>query len=148
MPALQKIATKKTFLRKNFLIFRQNLHLNDRSYKFFYIADNCDKILNGKQREFLRLVAGRKPSDEFSRKIARLAEDAKHNTQWKKQYMEWERQRTYDFESGKEAGARQKAIEAARSFYANGASIELISKSLNMTEERIKEIVMDLKVSQ
>ena len=27
--------------------------------------------------------------------------------------MEWERQRAYDFESGKEAGAEQKAVEAA-----------------------------------
>ena len=62
--------------------------------------------------------------------------------------MEWERQRAYDFESGKEAGislgAEQKAVEAARSFYANGASIELIAKSLNMTPEQIKKIVKDL----
>ena len=70
--------------------------------------------------------------------------------------MEWERQRAYDFESGKEAGieigkeagislgAEQKAVEDARSFYANGASIELIAKSLNMTPEQIKEIVKDL----
>ena len=34
--------------------------------------------------------------------------------------------------AGLEKGAQQKAIEDARSFYANGASIELISKSLNM----------------
>ena len=58
--------------------------------------------------------------------------------------MEWERQRAYDFESGKEAGAEQKAVEAARSFYANGVSIELISKSLNMTPEQVREIVKDL----
>ena len=62
--------------------------------------------------------------------------------------MEWERQRAYDFENGKEAGislgAEQKAVEDARSFYANGASIELIAKSLNMTPEQVKEIVKDL----
>ena len=100
----------------------------------------------------VKLVAGQKAGDNFSKKVARLAEDAKHNTQWKKQYMEWERQRAYDFESGKEAGiaigkeagAEQKAVEAARSFYANGASIELIAKSLNMTPEQVKEIVKDL----
>ena len=51
--------------------------------------------------------------------------------------MTWERQRTYDFEAGK----REKTIEAARSFYENGASIELIAKSLKMTEEQIREIV-------
>ena len=66
--------------------------------------------------------------------------------------MEWERQRAYDFESGKEAGiaigkeagAEQKAVEDARSFYANGVSIELISKAMNMTPEQVKEIVKDL----
>ena len=58
--------------------------------------------------------------------------------------MEWERQRAYDFENGKEAGAEQKAVEAARSFYANGVSIELIAKSLNMTPEQVQEIVKDL----
>ena len=42
---------------------------------------------------------------------------------------------------GLEQGSRQKAVEAARSFYSNGASIELIAKSLNMTEEEIREIV-------
>ena len=77
-----------------------------------------------------------------------LTEEAKHNTQWKRQYMEWERQRTYDFENGKEAGklegAQQKAIEDARSFYANGASIELIANSLKMTIEQVKEIVKDV----
>ena len=55
--------------------------------------------------------------------------------------MEWERQRAYDFESGKEAGAEQKAVEDARSFYANGVSLEIIAKSLNMPVEKIKEIV-------
>ena len=66
--------------------------------------------------------------------------------------MEWERQRAYDFESGKEAGiaigkeagAEQKAVEAAHSLYENGVSLEVIAKSLNMTPEQVKEIVKDL----
>lgn len=51
--------------------------------------------------------------------------------------MEWERQRTYDFENGKEV----KAIEAAISLHENGVSIEIIAKSLKLTEERVKEII-------
>ena len=38
-------------------------------------------------------------------------------------------------------GKQEKAVEAARNFYANGASIELIAKSLHMTEEQVREIV-------
>ena len=130
---------------ENICLEDNSLKLNDRAYKYFFIASNCDKILNEKQKAFMELVFGRKPSDKFTERLAQLTEEAKHNTEWKRQYMEWERQRTYDYESGKEAGiaegAQQKAIEDARSFYANGASIELIAKSLHMTEEQVREIV-------
>ena len=47
----------------------------------------------------------------------------------------------------KKEGAQQKAVEAARSFFANGASIELIAKSLGMTQEEVKEIVKDVAVT-
>ena len=46
-------------------------------------------------------------------------------------------------EDGRTEGRAEKAIEAARNFYANGASIELIAKSLNMTSDEVKEIVKD-----
>ena len=37
--------------------------------------------------------------------------------------------------------AEEKAIEAARSFYANGVSVDIIAKSLNKTVEQVKEII-------
>lgn len=36
---------------------------------------------------------------------------------------------------------RETEKKDARSFYANGVSIDIIAKSLNMTEEEVKEIV-------
>ena len=44
----------------------------------------------------------------------------------------------------REEEAQRTNIEAARSFYANGASIELIAKSLKMTVEQVTEIVKDV----
>ena len=44
----------------------------------------------------------------------------------------------------REDGIQQKAIEDAKSFYANGASIELIAKSLKMSIEQVQEIVKDV----
>ncbi len=46
-----------------------------------------------------------------------------------------------DMEAKKEDGRKEKAVEDARSFYANGVSIDIIAKSLNMTEEEVKEII-------
>ena len=117
------------------------VRLNDRAYKHFFIASNCDKILNEKQKAFLKVVLGQKASDNFSRKIEELTEEAKHNTQWRRQYMEWERQRTYDFENGKEAGIAAKAREDAIGFYENGVSVEIIAKSLKLSEEKVREII-------
>ena len=61
--------------------------------------------------------------------------------------MTWERQRAYDYDDGKAAGiqigAQQKAVEDARSFYANGVSVEIIAKSLGMTIEQVEDIVKD-----
>lgn len=48
------------------------------------------------------------------------------------------------FQDGKEA----QIIEDVKNFYANGVSIELISKSLKMTPEQVKEIVKDVVVEQ
>ena len=38
-------------------------------------------------------------------------------------------------------GALQKAIETAKNLWTNGVSLEIISKSLNMTPEQVNEIV-------
>lgn len=46
-------------------------------------------------------------------------------------------------QDGIEEGARRNAVENARSFYANGVSIDIIAKSLNMTEDQVKEIVSE-----
>ena len=48
--------------------------------------------------------------------------------------MEWERQRVYDYEDGKAAGIETKAREDAIAFYKNGVSIEIIAKSLKLSE--------------
>jgi len=40
-------------------------------------------------------------------------------------------------------GRTEKTEEAARSFYANGVSIEIIAKSLNMTEDQVRELVKE-----
>ena len=55
--------------------------------------------------------------------------------------MEWERQRTYDFENGKEAGIAAKTQDAAIGLFENGVSVEIIAKSLKLSEEKVREII-------
>ena len=51
-------------------------------------------------------------------------------------------------EKGLEKGLQLKAIEDAKSFYANGVSIQLIAKSLNMSLEQVEEIVQGVTVKE
>ena len=127
-----------------------SIHLNDRAYKYFFIAKNCDKILNERQKAFLQVVLGQKASDNFTRRIEELTEEAKHNSQWRQQYMEWERQRTYDFENGKEAGIEigkeEKAIEAARNALEMNLSPEQAAKISDLPLEKVLELQKEITV--
>ena len=55
--------------------------------------------------------------------------------------MEWEREIAMSAREG-EAKARR---EAARNFFVNGVSIELIAKSLKMTQDEVREITKDVE---
>ncbi|MBO4405027.1 MAG: hypothetical protein J5780_06855, partial [Treponema sp.] len=92
-----------------------------------------------------RLVVGQKASDKFSSRIAKLTEEAKHNEQWRRQYMEWERQRTYDFENGKEEGVRQKALEAAKNLLKmNLGTPEQIAQAEGLPLEQVLQLKEEL----
>ncbi len=92
--------------------------LNDRAYKHFFIAPLCAKIIKDEElKGFFEFLINNKAKTQYTSNLKEYVEDARHNTQWRLQYMTWERQRTYDYEDGKEAGklegSQKKAVEAA-----------------------------------
>ena len=98
---------------ENLCVENPEIKLNDRTYKYFFIARNYDKILDEKQRSFLKLVMSNESTSDFSDKISRLVDDAKHNTQWRKQFMDLEIEKKYAFMEGEKKGKLEKAIEDA-----------------------------------
>lgn len=48
---------------------------------------------------------------------------------------------TEGLSEGETKGRSEKAVEDARNFHTNGVSVEIIAKSLNMTEEQVRDIV-------
>ena len=118
--------------------------LNDRAYKHFFFAPLCAKMIKDEEtKAFFGFLMSNKASTDFTDELKIYVADAKQSTENKRQFMEWERQRAYDLEEGYEKGVAHQTIKSARSFYANGVSIELIAKSLNMTVEQVKEIVSE-----
>ena len=131
---------KYTF--ENLCCENYSIKLNDRTVKLFFCAKNCDILLNAEQKAFLKLITSNESSDTFSSRISLLVAEAKHNIQWKRQYMDFAREKTYAFEDGME----KARIEDIKNFFMNGASVELIAKSTGMTIEQIEEITRDVAV--
>ena len=114
--------------------------LNDRAYKYFFIAKNYDKILNEDQKDFLRLVLSNECSSGFSNKISKMVEVAKHNTQWRKQFMEFERQMAYSFREGKAEGKAEAKEEVVVEMLKKDISPELIAECVKLPLEKVLEL--------
>lgn len=137
---------KYTF--ENLCLEDKEIKLNDRTQKLFFISKNCDKLLNAEQRAFLSMVTSNKSSNAFTDKINALVNDAKRNTQWRKQFMDWEREKTYIREDAIEEGMLQKALETARNFLAEGDSPEKVSRCVGLPLEQVLELKKELAALQ
>ena len=135
---------KYTF--ENICIENPEIKLNDRAYKYFFIAKNHDKILDERQKAFLKQVISpkEKGTNSFTEKISRLVEEAKQNSQWRKQFMEWEREMARKFREGKAEGllkgAQKKAEETAIKMLKKEYPINEISDLTNLTVEEVLEL--------
>ena len=118
--------------------------LNDRTQKVFYICKNYDKLLDARQKAFLRMVTQNSSSDDFTRRVGGLVENAKRNTQWRQQFMEWDREmacmRAKGREEGREEGAQEKAVEDARNLKAAGVDINTIAKCVGLSVEEVEKL--------
>ena len=138
---------KYTF--ENLCLENTEIKLNDRAYKYFFIAQNYDKILDERQKAFLKLVMSpdEKGTDSFTEKVTKLVEEAKLNTQWRKQFMEWEREMAIKFREGKAEGAQQKAIEASIALLKKQISPETIAECVKLPLEKVLELQKQIMVN-
>ncbi len=99
-------------------------------------------------RSFFEFLISNKANTKYTTSLSNYVEDARHNTQWRLQYMTWERQRAYDYDEGKEAGilegraegAQQKAIETALNMLKKEYPVNDISEITNLSVDKILEL--------
>ena len=133
---------------RNICAENNSVNLDDKCVKVVYNAKAYESVKDEKVRALLRFIQTNEPGeDDFSKRLSEFVARVKENEKFRKEFSDMN---LHDFdimteakEEGIEEGARRKAVEDARSFYANGASLELIAKSLNMTIEQVKEIVCE-----
>lgn len=120
--------------------------LNDRAYKHFFIARNCAKMIEDEEvRAFFEFLTTNKSADNFTSDLYNYVTNAKHNMQWRVQYMTWERQRTYDREEGMEIGARENAIANAKNLLLEtDLSPEKIARCCSLPLEQVLALKEEL----
>ena len=124
--------------------------LNDHAYKHFFIVPKCVKLIEDKPlKKFFEFLISKKASDEFTSNLSAYINDARHNTEWRMQYMTWERQRYYDMEAGYEkghaAGAEENARENARNLLKKSTlSPEMIAECCSLPLEEVLALKEEL----
>ena len=144
---------KYTF--ENLCLENPEIKLNDRAYKYFFIARNYDKLLNEQQKAFMKCMLSNESSSTFTEKIIRMVKNAKLNTQWRNSFMEFERQLAYSFREGKAEGKAEgiaeginkKAVEASIELLKKGISPEIIAECVKLPLERVLELEKGIKKS-
>ena len=140
----KKGLAKYTF--ENLCLENPEIKLNDRAYKYFFIASNYDKMLDERQKAFLELVMtpNLKGTNSFTEKISRLVEEAKQNSRWRKQFMDLEREKARKFREGKAEGIKEKAEESAIAWLRRGTHPEDIAECEGLPLERVLELKKSL----
>jgi len=119
--------------------------LGDRAYKHFFYAPSCAKMIGEEEaRSFFEFLISNRAGNGFTTDLKDYVTDAKHNMQWRIQFMTWERQRAYDFDDGMAAGMQKKAVEDARNAVSLGLSPQQISQITGLPLEEVQKLAAEI----
>ena len=114
------------------------MDVGDRAYKHFFIAKNCVRMIEDKEiKSFFEFLISNKASGAFTSNLKDYVVDARHNTQWRMQYMTWERQQAYARDEGIELGIQENKIANARNLLREGDSPEKIARCCSLPLEEV-----------
>ena len=120
----------------------KNLLLNDRAFKVFFNAAECDKMASDEEKSFFKFLSGEGAMSDFTKNLEEKVLRAKKNAEWRRQYMTWQQtideEKDISFEQGKEAKAIEDAILLVKEF---NVTPELAAKKMNAPLEKVLELL-------
>lgn len=139
--------------------------LNDGDYKHFFIAPTCAKMIeNTELKAFFELLVTNSANSKFTSHLKDYVEDAKHNMQWRFQYMTYLRQINYErmaareegLEEGREEGRKEgreegrltSSIEAAKELLKENITPEIIAKCVKLPLEQVLELKAEVLTAE
>ena len=134
----------------------KNIRLNDRTFKVFFNASSCDKLLNEEQKNFFKFLKGQTANDDLTKKLEEKVLFAKKNSTWRHQFMTWQQTIDEEVEIAREEAYQdayreayhkayhKKALDAARNLLSlNMLTIEQIAKVQGLSVEEVKSLALE-----
>ncbi|MBP3367274.1 MAG: Rpn family recombination-promoting nuclease/putative transposase [Treponema sp.] len=139
----------------------KGIALNDRAYKVFFNAEKYDTMADREQKSFFKFLRCGASESAFTKKLDAMVERAKHNAQWRHQFMTWsiamqdavdaaveeaveiavEQERARSLQEG----AQQKAFETARKMLeTNIGTMEQIADIAGLPLEQVEQLQQEL----
>ena len=140
---------------QNICAEKSDLKLGDETYKIFFNAQKYDKMLSEEERDFFKYLTGAAVKSDFTDKLDKLVSEAKHNAQWRHQFMTWEQEVQISYrngvddgiEQGIERGTEQTKIETAKNLLKMKlGSIEQIAQGTGLSIEEVKRLAEEIKI--
>ena len=127
---------------RNICAENPELSLDDKSVKVIYNAGAYEAVKDEKIRDFLHFICTNEPEEnKFSQTLSDAVEKLKDDEKFRSYYAAMNLHDRDIKKIAREEGRSEKAVEAAKNFYQNGVSIEIIANSLKMTVDEVNEIV-------
>ena len=138
---------------ENLCLEDNRIKLKDRDFRHFFIAPTCARMIEDKEiKSFFTFLISNSASSRFTDMLSGYVTNAKHNMQWRHQYMTFARQQYYAFEDGKQAGIadgkQQKAIEDAENLLRENISPEVIARCVGLPIEEVQKLAESLLITR
>ena len=146
--------------------------LNDKSYKVFYNASAYEKESDKELFALLQYISRKQASSPFTNEINGLVEQAKRNEAFRSNYLSMNL-REYDLRRmgreegiaigeqrgisigeqrgisiGEMRGIETNKLDNAKSFLADGLSIEQVARCINLPLETVRKLKAELSATQ
>ena len=119
--------------------------LGDEATKIFLNADSSMEDVSRELRAFLDYVAGKKPEDDFVKRLEEAVREAKKNREWRHEYMTLLMRDQENIQKGIEKGIEKgivAMVSALKDFEVNDADIiQTIQEKFELSREEAKKYV-------
>lgn len=128
----------------------KELEMGERTWNYWFIPKNCDKLLNEEQKDFLKFIITNSGTSGLVSKLQQQVALSKTNNYWRSQYMIWENclasERRLAREEGLAEGFAEGLEKGLEKGLAKGQKMDALEKAviavtkLNSPVETVSEL--------